>query len=88
MQKSMLLPQSNIKILLETRGKWILCRQLTVSAADIHILIAFNSIVITLYYFSSLDAKRHISEAFDLHGLNLKTFYLQPRQPVFLLSTY
>lgn len=77
MQKSMLLPQSNIKILLETRGKWILCRQLTVSATDIHILIAFNSIVITFgIIFQVLMQKGIFQKAFDLHGLNLKIFYL------------
>ena len=83
MQKSMLLPQSNIKILLETRGKWILCRQLTVSATDIHILIAFNSIVITFNsivitfgIFQVLMQKDIFQKAFHLHGLNLKIFYL------------
>lgn len=77
MQKSMLLPQSNIKNSVRNKGKVDFVQATIVSATDIHILIAFNSIVITFgIIFQVLMQKGIFQKAFDLHGLNLKTFYL------------
>ena len=48
-----------------------------VSATDIHILITFNSIVITFgIIFQVLMQKDLFQKAFDLHGLRPEAFHL------------